>query len=108
LDADTAPVRRYRYRASCTSRALYNAEVSLNDTIKSEVGLLMAQGVKIDYVDTFSSFAGHGPCDTTPPSALWINGLMFRTILTSGADSYSFHPNAAGQAKMESLVLASL
>jgi GDSL-like Lipase/Acylhydrolase family len=88
--------------------ALYNAEVSLNSTIQAQVALLKAKGVNITYVDTFSSFAGHGPCDSPSTSTQWINGLMFKSFLTSGAASYSFHPNAAGQAKLESLVLGAL
>jgi hypothetical protein len=88
--------------------ALYNAETKLNATIKAQVALAKAQGMDISFVDTFASFAGHGPCDSAKASSQWINGLLFKAFLTQGPSEFSIHPNKKGQAQLEQLMLKSL
>jgi hypothetical protein len=89
--------------------ALHDGEVTLNKTIKAQVDLVKGRDIPIDYVDSFSSFAGHGPCDTKVPLAPWINGLIFKgPLLTNGSSAFSFHPNQAGQAEFERLMLSAL
>ena len=88
--------------------ALDNAETKLNATIQSQVSVAKSAGINIQYVASQSDFAGHGPCDTTPPSAQWINGLMWQGSFLWDKSVYSFHPTAAGQQEFSRLILAQL
>jgi hypothetical protein len=82
--------------------------VQLNQTIRNQINAAASAGVKVAYVSTFSAFRGHGPCDTTPPNARYLNVLSWNGTSPSDVASGSFHPNGAGQARFSQLVLAQL
>lgn len=94
---------------------LNDMAIVLNRAIRREVKKARAAGVAVRFVDTERAFLRHGVCTRTP----WINAarVSFTSISPAGAtfdltrpgaDPYSFHPNARGQAKLAELVRKAL
>lgn len=99
----------------------------LNSVISTEVSVLAAAGVDIQFINpnspggSIAGFEGHNVCDASgnnpPADGQWINGLITYDISGSSADdqgpdglpitvpgSGSFHPNAEGQLDFGALI----